>query len=62
MFISDDEEKEVMVHMFEFAKDMISLNLTENELALLCAVVLIDPSKYCAPSPSKLTSSCSLSL
>ncbi len=33
-----------MIQIFEFAREMISLNLTENELALLCAVVLIDAS------------------
>ena len=40
--VSDDDEKEIMVCMFEFAKDLINLQLTETELALICAVVLID--------------------
>lgn len=35
-----------MVCMFEFAKDLINLQLTETELALICAVVLIDHCKY----------------
>ena len=44
--ISDDDEKEIMVCMFEFAKDLINLQLTETELALICAVVLIDHCEY----------------
>ncbi len=43
--VADDEEKEIMVSMFEFAKDLVNLQLTETELALICAVVLIDPCK-----------------
>ncbi len=43
--VADDDEKEIMVCMFEFAKDLINLQLTERELALICAVVLIDPSE-----------------
>ena len=35
-----------MVCMFEFAKDLINLQLTETELALICAVVLIDHCEY----------------
>ena len=42
-FVSDEEEKDLMSCIFEFSQELISLNLTENELALLCAVVLIEP-------------------
>ena len=45
-YVVDDDEKEIMVCMFEFAKDLINLQLTETELALICAVVLIDHCKY----------------
>ena len=44
--VPDDDEKEIMVCMFEFAKDLINLQLTETELALICAVVLIDHCEY----------------
>jgi len=43
--MADDEEIEVMNMIFGFAKEMIALNISENELALLCAVMLIDHSK-----------------
>ncbi len=31
--------------IFNFAKEIIAFNLTESEMALLCAEVLINPSK-----------------
>ena len=43
LFFADEEERELMVSIFEFTQELIALNLTENELALLCAVVLIEP-------------------
>ena len=44
--ITAEEEKEAMASIFEFAKELITLKLTENELALICAVVLMDSGKY----------------
>ena len=44
--VTDEEEKEVMLAIFEFAREIISLQLTETELALLSALVLINPSKH----------------
>jgi nuclear receptor subfamily 1 group F protein 4 len=41
----NEEECSVMAAIFAFAKEMVNFNLTENELALLCSVVLIDPSR-----------------
>ncbi|CAD5111861.1 DgyrCDS1127 [Dimorphilus gyrociliatus] len=35
-------EKDVMKKIFTFAKDIISLNLTESELAIVCALVLVE--------------------
>ena len=31
--------------IFQFGKELIGINLTETELALLCAVVLVNPGK-----------------
>ena len=45
-FCTDEEERELMDQIFEFAREMISMNLVETELALLCAVVLIDSGMY----------------
>jgi len=38
----DDEELPIMQQMFEFAKDVISMNLSESELAMICTFVLVD--------------------
>lgn len=42
----------LMLNVFEFARGLISLRLTETEIALLSAVVLMNPSK-----PDNLTQS-----
>ena len=43
---SDEEEKLILHSIVEFTKDLMQLNLTDTELALLCAVVLIEPSRW----------------
>ena len=45
-FFPDDDEKKVMATIFEFAREVIVLKLTDTELSLMCALALIDPSKY----------------
>ena len=42
----DQEERKMLQTMFSFAKEMIDLDVTESELALLCSVMLIDCSEY----------------
>jgi len=35
-----------MTTIFEFAREVIKLKLTDTELSLMCALALIDPSEY----------------
>ena len=46
---SAEEEQEVKNSIFQFGKELIGINLTETELALLCAVVLVNPGKEFFP-------------
>ena len=43
--LADDDELNVMATIFEFAREVIKLKLTDTELSLMCALALIDPSK-----------------
>lgn len=45
----DEEEQVIMSQIFEFAKDVIAMELTETELAMICSFVLIEPSKSAFP-------------
>ena len=42
---SDTEEKSILDHIQEFTQEMMSYKLTETEIALFSAAVLINPSK-----------------
>ena len=46
LYLIDDDELNVMATIFEFAREVIKLELTDTELSLMCALALIDPSKY----------------
>jgi hypothetical protein len=41
----EDDETHVLKNIIQFAHQLVSLNLTDTELALLCAVVLINPKR-----------------
>ncbi|KAK2172637.1 hypothetical protein NP493_944g01050, partial [Ridgeia piscesae] len=41
----NDDEKKVMTTIFEFAREVIKLKLTDTELSLMCALALIDPTR-----------------
>ena len=42
---SDGEEKSILDNILEFSQEMMSYKLTETEIALFSAGVLINPSK-----------------
>lgn len=48
--IADATEKRLITEVYEFAKSIAELQLTESELALYSALVLLQPGKFDAPA------------
>lgn len=44
--LSDDDEKKLMSRIFEFIKSIQSMAITETEMALLSALILISAGRY----------------
>ena len=53
-FVSDEEELQLQNQIFDFVKTLQVINLTESELALFSATLLVRPGKSCCNYPEEV--------